>query len=458
MSKQQLQSSQQDVQAPENGPVQQQTGPTNSEQQQKVRDALYKAKYEQALGDTLGGPLYDAVSKLITMDKMVRYGKDLVDSLLDAAVKAASESSGANLNNEAQEKVSSGLAVLLDPLVEQMIRSETGTELVGKLQNGVGSNPYAVAGAGILAAAVAVLTDMDIPTLKPKLKLGGGLTADAAIDLGSLRNIALGATKVGLSYKREDVRAGIAITRSKEGEFGGSISGQIGNNERHIKGSIELNEEGITAFQIGGALGLSNKTSLSGSASGTDPTQIPNWKVQIQSKQGDFTHTGDLNYDTSSKDLHAKYTGKNESMLYYANLTSNTDSGDMTPLKQFGSGIRYTPQKGDVYSLDYGYNFRDESHNMDMMAQKRLGNFSVRGRQNLKYDDKSGLRSNTELMGAYHMGNDLSLIGGADIGHNFNSGETSIKPKAGIQYKDVPIVLSYDPQTKSTSVGITLRF
>ena len=458
MSKQQLQSSQQDLQVPETTSVQQQSGATNSEQQQKVRDALYKANYEQALGDALGGALYDVVSDLITMDQMVRYGKDLADSLLDAAVKAASESSGANLNSDAQEKISGGLESLLDPLVEQMIRSETGTELVGKLQNSVGSNPYAVAGAGILAAAVAVLTDMDIPTLTPKLKLGGGFTADAAIDVGSLRNIALGATKVGLSYKREDVRAGIAITRSKEGEFGGSISGQIGNQERHIKGSVELSEEGITAFQIGGAIGLSNQTSLSGSVNGTDPTQIPNWKMQIQSKQGDFTHTGDLNYNASTQDLQAKYSGKSESMLYYANLTSTTDSGAMTPFKKFESGVRYTPQQGDVYSLDYGYNFQDESHNMDLVAQKRLGDFSVRGHQNLQYDDSRGMRSNTELMGAYHIGNDLALLGGADIGHNFNSGDTSVKAKAGIQYKDVPIVLSYDPATKSTSVGITLKF
>ena len=103
MSKQQLQSSQQDVQVPETTSVQQQSGATNSEQQQKVRDALYKANYEQALGDALGGALYDVVSDLITMDQMVRYGKDLADSLLDAAVKAASESSGANLNSDAQK-------------------------------------------------------------------------------------------------------------------------------------------------------------------------------------------------------------------------------------------------------------------------------------------------------------------------------------------------------------------
>ena len=61
-------------------------------------------------------------------------------------------------------------------------------------------------------------------------------------------------------------------------------------------------------------------------------------------------------------------------------------------------------------------------------------------------------------MAAYHMNNDLSLIGGADIKHDFGTGNTSMLPKAGIQYKDVPIVLTYDPQTKATSVGITQSF
>ena len=56
------------------------------------------------------------------------------------------------------------------------------------------------------------------------------------------------------------------------------------------------------------------------------------------------------------------------------------------------------------------------------------------------------------------MSNDLALIGGADIKHDFQNGTTTMLPKAGIQYKDVPIVLSYDPATKSTSVGITLKF
>ena len=92
------------------------------------------------------------------------------------------------------------------------------------------------------------------------------------------------------------------------------------------------------------------------------------------------------------------------------------------------------------------------------MAQRRMGDFSVRGHQQFNYSDQEGLQSNTELMGAYHMNNDLSLIGGADIKYDGQSGDVSYLPKAGIQYKDVPITLSFDPKTNAASVGITLKF
>ena len=45
-------------------------------------------------------------------------------------LKAASEKSGANLTGEAQEQVVGGLEALLDPIVEKLIRSETGEKLV----------------------------------------------------------------------------------------------------------------------------------------------------------------------------------------------------------------------------------------------------------------------------------------------------------------------------------------
>lgn len=428
---------------------------SNSGQQQKMRKAKYLANYEQALGGALGSRLYEVVSDLLTMDQMVRYGKDLADTLLDAVVKAASEKSGANLTGAVQEDIVGGLEALLDPIVEKMIRSETGEKLVQKMQHGVGANPYAVAGASILAAAVAVLTDADIPTLQQSIKLGGGFSASGSVDLGSIRNIALGASKMGISYKREDVRAGISISRAQDGKLGGEVSGKIGDDKQYLQGKVALNEEGITAFEIGGALGLGDNTNLSAKATGTDPTKIPDWNVQVTTDYGDFKHTGDLKYNSSTQDLFAKYTGEKESLVYYASLSGNAKSNSFD---QFKTGAKYTPGKGDVYSADYQYNFGNQAHQLDLVAQERMGDFSLRGHQQFKYSEKDNLQSNTELMAAYHMSSDLSLIGGADIKHDFGSGNTSMLPKAGIQYKDVPIVLSYDPQTKATSVGITLKF
>ena len=57
--------------------------------------------------------IYSRWIKWFAMEKI------LADTLLDAAVKAASEKSGANLTGEAQEQVVGGLEALLDPVVEK---------------------------------------------------------------------------------------------------------------------------------------------------------------------------------------------------------------------------------------------------------------------------------------------------------------------------------------------------
>ena len=119
-----------------------------------------------------------------------------------------------------------------------MIRSETGEKLVQK-QHGVGSNPYAVAGAvGILVAAVAFLQMQTFPTLEQSIKLGGGFSANGSVDLGSLPKHCSGASKIGISYKREDVRAGISISRAEDGKLGGEVSGRVGDDKQYLQGKI----------------------------------------------------------------------------------------------------------------------------------------------------------------------------------------------------------------------------
>ena len=155
MSKQYSAGSEQDVEE-KTSQSQNKVGQSNSEQQKKLQQAAYLANYEQALGSALGPKIYDSISSLLTIDQMVRYGKDLADSLIDAAISAASDSADMNLNGAAQAQIAGGLETLLDPIVEHMIRSETGMKLTEQLQHLAGTNPYAVAGAGILISWEAV--------------------------------------------------------------------------------------------------------------------------------------------------------------------------------------------------------------------------------------------------------------------------------------------------------------
>ncbi len=461
MSKQYLDKSQDSGQT-EQSTQQAQTGsgagPTqaksNSAQQAQLKEAAFVAEYESALGSFLGPKLYEAVSDQITFDKMTGYGNKLVEALLKVGMGELEKVNPA-INDKLQKQMVDGISKELEPLVAKLMGSDTGLKLIEGLQNVVGSNPYGVAGVAILAAAGAVLADADIPTLKHKLNLGKGFSTNLEANIGSLRNIAIGATKVGLNYQQKNLQAGVEVARSKEGELSGSVSGQLGDNKRHIKGRVDIGEEGITAYELSGLYNFSDKTSMSGKIHGTDPYDIPNMDLQIKTKKGEFTHLGQLNFNTNSETLTAKYSSKSEQMLYHGAIDGNVDTGE---LGKAHTGFRYTPQKGDVYSGDYRYNFQDESHQLNLLAQKRMGDFSVRGHQQFNYDDRRGLESNTELMGAYHMNNDLSLIGGADVKYDGRSGETSFLPKAGIQYKDVPITLSFDPKTKAASVGITLKF
>jgi len=453
MSKQYLDNTQESTQ--ENTQENQaQQGQSNSAQQTKLKEAAFVAEYESALGSFLGPKLYEAISDQITLDKMTGYGNSLVEALLKLGVGQL-ESVSPAINDKLQDKMVEGISKELEPLVAKLMQSETGLKLIEGLQNVVGSNPYGVASVAILAAAGAVLADADIPTLKQKFNLGKGFSTNLEANLGSLRNIAIGATKVGLNYQKDNVKAGVEVARSKEGDLSGSVSGQLGDKKRHIKGRVNIDEEGITAYELSGLYALSSNTTMSGKVHGKDPYDIPNMELQIKSTQGDFTHKGQLNFDTNTDNLLAKYSGQSEQLLYQYSIRGNTESGNLLDTH---AGVRYTPNEGDVYSADYRYNFQEDSHQFDTMAQRRMGDFSVRGHQQFNYSDQEGLQSNTELMGAYHMNNDLSLIGGADIKYDGQSGDVSYLPKAGIQYKDVPITLSFDPKTNAASVGITLKF
>ena len=126
-------------------------------------------------------------------------------------------------------------------------------------------------------------------------------------------------------------------------------------------------------------------------------------------------------------------------------------------LSKVGGNVNYAPEASDYYSASFQSDLLNNSHSIDLSAQKRFSDLSVRGTQGFDYNQDSGFSSSTEVLGAYHMNNDLALIGGAQYDYNSQDGG-NILPKIGVQYKNIPTVITYDPKNKSVSIGITLKF
>lgn len=429
---------------------------SNAEQQQKLHDEQYKANYQDALGNYLGEKIYGAVSKEITLDKMSGYANKIVESLLKSGLSGIG---GDTISKEAQDGLTKIFADVLKPYVDQFMQSDTGKDLVGKLQGAVGAHPYAVVSIALAAAVGAVLADVDIPTLKQKFSLGKGFSGNVEANLGSLRNIALGAAKLTLEHQKGLLSSSVSIEKNKEGAVSGTISEKYGTDTRNIKGSVTIGQDGIQAYGLEGLYSFNDKTSIQGSVSGSTLEKPPKMSLQLKTKQGDFTHTGQLQYNAGTGVLDASYSGASDQLKYALGMGGNTQTGQFTNMH---AGMEYSPQKGDVYSAKYDNKFGANSEFMggdqrlQLMAQKRFGDLSLRGSQQFDYSRDKGLRSNSEILGAYHMNNDLSLIGGA--GYNYDGKESSVIPKVGVQYKDVPVVLQYDTNKREMSVGVVLKF
>lgn len=241
---------------------------------------------------------------------------------------------------------------------------------------------------------------------------------------------------------------------SKDG-FTGSNSTTFGKKEKHIKTDLEVNEQGIKAYGLSGFYTLNDNTSLSGSIKGNSEQAVPNIDLQIKTKSGDLTHTGQIKYSGTENTLTGLYSGSSERLNYGLMLETDLTGNQLSKL---GANIKYDPEGSDYYSASFQSDLLKQEHTLDLSMQKQVTDeLTLRGTQGFNYNQDSGLSSNTELLGAYKMNNDLSLIGGAEYNYNQQNGG-KILPKIGVQYKDIPTVITFDPENKSVSVGLTLKF
>ena len=426
------------------------------EQMKNSQKEVAIENYSAALGKYLGPKLYEAVSSILTEDKMASLAGQAIESVLGSLLQSLGEQTdNPVLQNEAlMGEASKQIAQELESLVESWLGGGTGAELTAALRNWVGANPHMVATLAALAAAGAVIADMDIPTLQSRFKLSENLSASVAANLGSFRNISLEDIRAKLEYKGKMVQAAFEAVHSSTKGNSATVSGRFGSDSQHLRGSFSFNEDGVTAYGIDGLYTFENNTRLTGGVGSSNGTDINRVNLGVSTKSGETTFSGNLNYNPTTGMVDAKYNQiRSDGLKLGASASGNAHNGEF---ESFGAHLGYQPSgQFDSVMSRYSYNAPNDSHNLSVMGQKEMGDFKLRGTQNFGYSNNN-LSSSTELMGAYGVNDRLSVIGGAEYRHDQQGGR--VLPKVGVQYDDVPVVVTYDPENEAVSIGISLKF
>ncbi len=523
--------------------------------------------YEQALGSFLGPKLYEALAPHLSHASIGHLADQGLQSLFHKFGALGLENSEGIVEPE-----------VIDEAIEELIRDYgdvastylqgDGAGIIHSVGSFVDDHPRLIVIIALLAAAAAVLTDMDIPELKAKFKITDDLESSIGVKLGSFQNIALEQIQGKLKYHSNNILAAVQVTYNKDEGVTTNAKAGFEDDKRSLTADVTLQDGEISAYGLEGSLVRNDKKYA---VDVNNPIgQKPNVNLTVETKEGVHTHKSGMNYDaetnsfatsnsfaenvaggtlyttntvdgtrgfrneaewegsigdgwdlrtgyadqlginhqrTTENSLGFTYTGKEliaeldaryntedvgsyegslgwrgESLTANTSFSGGTNQSHMLNAdveKRFGAhklggdlrlnlsdnnleeiGAFYGFKGSDEFSsflAQYRYNLGEKRHNFDLTIEKELMDIRWRGIQKLRMDP-NGFNSSTEVLGAKALNDDISLIGGGRYDYNGRQGRGTFIPEVGIQYKEIPIVVEYNPEQKSVGVRMTLKF
>lgn len=469
------------------------------------------ANYQATLGEFLGGQLHKAVSGALAFDKMQGYGKSAVDGAISAAVSQLGGWDKIKADPAALDALVTMLQQNLEPLVEKWLASEDGRALVAKLQNWAGANPKTVVAVALLAAAGAVLANVDIPALKSSFKIGDKVTAELEAELGKVREIALQKVRGKLSYQSGSLLAAVEITH-QNGETTALAEVKGTNTTVSLGGTFD--GDGLKVAGLNSVLGLGGGDQLSAGVSSERGRSGVLSTISLVDKDGKLTRTNDFTFDSGSgvltlgqsvlADLGGGFSfsqsaksGSDGTASQSLGLKLSRDdlkaeldaafslAGGVTTTtvgakaeRNWASGYRaggeLKLQNSDLMQVGAHFGFKDPkefnswlvSYRRDAQVDEQQFALTVERKLGEYYTRFSG--SYTEgitggrVDAAGHAGRfinkDTALVGGLNLQHNLGGGGTSVKPEVGVQYKGVQVLFGYDAKEKAGTIRLGIPF
>ncbi len=208
------------------------------------------ARYEDALGEFLGGELYRAVEGALRFERLEGYARDALGGALGAMGGQLGQLDGVTADPAAVDALVAMVQARLDPVLDGWLAAE-GHAVADRLSGWAGASPRAVAGVALLAAAGAVLADLEIPALKRLLKLGDGTDATVEVELGRLRALALKRVRATLSHASGPLVGAIELNHG-EGGTTGAASLKLAEEKRSIEAKGTFDGDGLVVAGLSG--------------------------------------------------------------------------------------------------------------------------------------------------------------------------------------------------------------
>ncbi len=208
-------------------------------------------------------PAWAAISKLIAEqlgeDKIKEYAKSLagkgVDLLIAQVKDAATEKDF--IAKSQVELLGTMLSEQAKKDAETLASSDAAKAFRERLLTITNEQPGIVIAAAIAAAAVAYLTNVDVPEISKKIDILKGLTGEGKLDIGKIQQLTVQQASAALKYSSTHFSAGISGAYAGEGDKQGASGGAnvaFGEKEIQFKGSLKLNPDGTVKVDLGQAI------------------------------------------------------------------------------------------------------------------------------------------------------------------------------------------------------------
>lgn len=254
------------------------------------------ANYQAALGDFLGRELHRGVGDALAWDKVGGYADEALHAALAAAAEQIGGLDGVEADPAALDALVAAVEGHLAPHVKAFLEGD-GKALHAKLAGWVGANPHAVATAALLAAAGAVLANVDLPTLKRSFKLGEGLDADVEARLGKIRAISLQKLRAKLSYAAGPLAAAVQVAH-EDGKTTAGLEATVGEAGRQLSLDASADEDGLKVYGVKGEWVSGDRTLAGGLRQERGGGAIAS--ATLARRDGPTTRTDEVTYDAGT--------------------------------------------------------------------------------------------------------------------------------------------------------------